>query len=240
MSPPATATPTAGPIAKSPPPTKGGTGNLGPKSHPPTSSSSTSQNRPTSNGPSPRPSPLNSPTKAAAALAALAHGAPGARRGLPYEPDTLHWVHDHTQNLESVYCYCGGDRNLNEVNLQCGTCRNWFHGSCLSAALKKLPMVPFITDYSFTCALCVRAEKKMTDDQGDWPGEERFTRLRGAKWEHAVVTTIANLALKRMQETKRSMHDPKIPEGERDYYFEKNKHVCPYIDKNWKAVCPFM
>ena len=163
-------------------------------------------------------------------------GGPG-KRGLPYEPHTLHWVNNHTQNLESVYCYCGSDRNLHEVNLQCGKCKNWFHGSCLSPAVRKQPLAPFIMDYKFACALCVRKEKGMSDDQGDWPGEERFERTAGS-WEHSVVSTIANLSLKRMQDSKRSMHDPKIPEGDRDYYFEKLKHVCPYMDKNWKALCP--
>lgn len=161
----------------------------------------------------------------------------GARHGLPYDPDALHWVHAHTQNLEGLYCYCGSDRNLNEANLQCGGCRNWFHASCLSPALRALPLAPFVTDYSFTCALCVRKEKKMKDADGEWPGEERFQRTAGS-WEHSVVAAIANLALRKMQEAKRSMHDPNIPEGDKAYYFEKNRDVCPYIDKNWKALCP--
>ncbi|KAI9024112.1 hypothetical protein DFJ74DRAFT_705839 [Hyaloraphidium curvatum] len=157
-------------------------------------------------------------------------------RGLPYEPEARHWILNHTQNLEGLYCYCGGDRNLNEVNLQCRKCRNWFHASCLSAPVRAEGLITFMMDYNFTCALCVRAEKGMADDEGDWPGEERFERTAGS-WEESVVTAIACLALKKMQDAKRSMHDATIPGDDPTYYFKKNEHICPFIDKNWRSLC---
>lgn len=40
-------------------------------------------------------------------------------RALDMEDHTLPWNDTHTINLEHSYCYCGQDRNLLEIALQC-------------------------------------------------------------------------------------------------------------------------
>ena len=52
----------------------------------------------------------------------------------------------------SKLCYCGKERNLDIIELQCERCSRWFHQSCLQIILPK--MVKFLTCYSFLCKNC--------------------------------------------------------------------------------------
>lgn len=36
-----------------------------------------------------------------------------------YDPQQLTWNTTHTTNREGKYCYCGHDRRLDELSLQC-------------------------------------------------------------------------------------------------------------------------
>jgi hypothetical protein len=46
--------------------------------------------------------------------------------------------------LAPSFCYTP-DRTINELNLQCDTCLNWFHASCVRIDLG--PVVPYIANY---------------------------------------------------------------------------------------------
>ncbi|KAJ1974293.1 transcription factor, contains a PHD finger motif [Dimargaris verticillata] len=80
-------------------------------------------------------------------------------RQMAYDPDNLTWNHVHTVNAQHQYCYCGEDRSLAEVCLQCNQCFNWFHERCIRVPLG--PVVPFITNYLFVCRRCVSFNRPM-------------------------------------------------------------------------------
>ncbi|KAJ1982978.1 transcription factor, contains a PHD finger motif, partial [Dimargaris cristalligena] len=71
----------------------------------------------------------------------------------PYDPDSLTWNEAHTTNAEHQYCYCGEDRSILDVCLQCHQCLNWFHERCLRVPLG--PIVPLVTNYQLKCRRCV-------------------------------------------------------------------------------------
>ncbi|KAJ1970503.1 transcription factor, contains a PHD finger motif [Dimargaris xerosporica] len=80
-------------------------------------------------------------------------------RQMAYDPDNLTWNDVHTVNAQHQYCYCGEDRSLAEVCLQCNQCFNWFHERCIRVPLG--PVVPFITNYQFVCRRCVAFSRPM-------------------------------------------------------------------------------
>ncbi|KAJ1649145.1 transcription factor, contains a PHD finger motif [Dispira simplex] len=73
-----------------------------------------------------------------------------------YDPESLTWNDTHTINAQHQYCYCGEDRSLLEICLQCQQCLNWFHERCIRVTLG--PIVPFVTNYRFICRWCVQGE----------------------------------------------------------------------------------
>ncbi|KAG0301238.1 hypothetical protein BGZ98_008524, partial [Dissophora globulifera] len=119
-----------------------------------------------------------------------------------YSSQHLTWNSAHTINREGRYCYCGHDRRLDELSLQCKACHNWFHASCVEVPLG--PVVPFITNYKFLCKYCVvkptgkgsHQQQQQPQDPTKEPatGPEFFERVT-AGWKEICVTTIANLII---------------------------------------------
>lgn len=106
-------------------------------------------------------------------------------------------------------CYCGKERNLNIVELQCLACLKWFHDTCLSSPLGKC--VPFMTNYTFSCKRCNPA------------GIENFSKKQ-ANFSQMCVTALANLIQKsRVEGTNRAL-------------FSKDKEIIPFIEKNWENM----
>ena len=75
------------------------------------------------------------------------------RKTKSYDRYKLTWNEIHTLNEESQYCYCGKDRDLDQLNIQCYECKNWFHQECLHTKLSLVK--PFIVNYNFVCAWCL-------------------------------------------------------------------------------------
>jgi hypothetical protein len=137
------------------------------------------------------------------------------RKQLPYDPKLLHWNSLHTQNEEHMYCYCGGDRHLHEMDLQCDHCRNWFHTKCIRIKLGSI--VPFITNYLFVCAVCNTKKEDNTT-------EETFIRTENT-WLGICITALANLILQ-----KSELDSGKL-------YFKKNEDLRPFVDSHWSVIC---
>ncbi|KAF9315853.1 hypothetical protein BG003_002593 [Podila horticola] len=170
------------------------------------------------------------------------------------------WNSAHTINKEGQYCYCGEDRRLDQLALQCKSCQNWFHASCIEVPLG--PVVPFITNYKFLCKTCVvkPTGKNQQNQEPKEPGSvpEFYERVT-AGWKEICATTIANLIvhdyLKEARNYKGSSDDMErdskepnednvwsvnadlIDWDEHRYYFNKKDHILPYVDRHWKALC---
>jgi COMPASS component BRE2 len=144
---------------------------------------------------------------------------------LPYNPKELHWNSYHTINKENKYCYCGNNRTLIELNLQCMECKNWYHEHCLKnkSLIPKKSVLPFITNYRFICSICNR--------------EESFSRVTSS-WKDAINTAFANLTVQKMKKEGKidanGEGDPYIPDN---YWFDKKMGICPFLDKHWEKLC---
>ncbi|KAK3828764.1 MAG: hypothetical protein J3Q66DRAFT_323520 [Benniella sp.] len=172
-----------------------------------------------------------------------------------YDPQQLTWNTAHTINREGRYCYCGHDRRLDELSLQCKGCQNWFHASCIEVSLGSV--VPFITNYKFLCKACVvkPTGKNQQLQEPKEPGSvpEFFERVT-AGWKEICATTIANLVIQEyLKETRNhqgsgpskepseenmwSINADYLDWEEHRYYFNKKDHILPYVDRHWKALC---
>ncbi|KAF9279419.1 hypothetical protein BGZ88_012750 [Linnemannia elongata] len=174
-----------------------------------------------------------------------------------YDSEQLSWNTAHTINRQGQYCYCGHDRRLDELSLQCKGCHNWFHASCIEVPLG--PVVPFITNYKFFCKACVLKPTGRSHQQQESkePGSvpEFFERVT-AGWKEICATTIANLIvqeyLKEARQYKGAPGPSKDQPNEENmwsknadymdwkeyrYYFNKKDHILPYVDRHWKALC---
>ncbi|ORX47382.1 hypothetical protein BCR36DRAFT_330813 [Piromyces finnis] len=145
---------------------------------------------------------------------------------LPYNINELQWNKEHTQNNQRKYCYCGKDRTLTTLNLQCIQCKNWFHVECLKnkkLIASKSSIVPFMTNYKFICQLC--------------SPKESFEKVT-ASWKDAINAAFANLSVERLRKegliNKHGHGISIIPEG---YWFDKKDGICPFLDKHWEALC---
>ncbi|RHZ82717.1 hypothetical protein Glove_104g29 [Diversispora epigaea] len=146
-----------------------------------------------------------------------------------YDPNKLTWNETHTINEEHQYCYCGEDRYLTEVSVQCCECLNWFHARCIKASIDKT--IPIFTNYRFRCNFC------------NGPEGESFKRNQ-AGWKEIGGCAIANLMLQQhMTDHQASKDDPRYLSenanklGPLNYYFNKNEHLRPFVDKNWSSLC---
>ncbi|KAF9130724.1 hypothetical protein BGW39_002725, partial [Mortierella sp. 14UC] len=178
-----------------------------------------------------------------------------------YDSEQLSWNTAHTINRQGQYCYCGHDRRLDELSLQCKGCQNWFHASCIETPLGHV--VPFITNYKFLCKTCVlkptgrnQHHQQQQHQEPKEPGSipEFFERVT-AGWKEICATTIANLIvqeyLKEARQYKGSGPSKDQPSEENlwsvnadymdwkeyRYYFNKKDHILPYVDRHWKALC---
>ncbi|OZJ06574.1 hypothetical protein BZG36_00608 [Bifiguratus adelaidae] len=161
---------------------------------------------------------------------------------LPYDAASLKWNEQQTLNEQHQYCYCGKDRNLLDVELQCQECRNWFHSACLT--LNSPPILPFITNYKLICRNCV--DSAASEDDATIQGREHFERTT-AGWKEISATTFANLIMKKLlehhdpQKGKRAFDGKNAEELQlmrpQQYYFNKKDHIVPFVDANWKALC---
>ncbi|KAF9923582.1 hypothetical protein FBU30_006383, partial [Linnemannia zychae] len=173
-----------------------------------------------------------------------------------YDSEQLSWNTAHTINRQGQYCYCGHDRRLDELSLQCKGCHNWFHASCIEVPLGHV--VPFITNYKFLCKSCVvkPVGRNQQNQEPKEPGSvpEFFERVT-AGWKEICATTIANLIvqeyLKEARQYKGSGPSRDHPSEENiwsvnadymdwkeyRYYFNKKDHILPYVDRHWKALC---
>lgn len=124
-------------------------------------------------------------------------GADGSKR----TPDT-------SKNSDQQ-CYCGKGRNMDIVELQCGSCSKFFHDRCISLSLGKC--IPFMTNYTFTCKLCSSA------------GSETFSKKQ-PNFSQMCVTAIANLIVK----NRAGMGSRTI--------FSKDLEIIPFIEKNWENM----
>lgn len=129
---------------------------------------------------------------------------------------------DNSNNgLLSRLCYCGKERNLELVELQCAKCLRWYHEQCISVNMGKL--VKFMTCYTFLCKLCSGNQL------------ECFTKRQTSKFcfpytllTHSVgftqicQTAIANLIKKH--------------ETENRIAFSKDKEIIPFIEANWDIL----
>lgn len=113
------------------------------------------------------------------------------------------------QSAETQNCYCGKERNLSIVELQCGGCFKWFHENCISVNIGKC--VPFMTYYTFYCKACNPS------------GTENFSKKQPS-FSQMCSTAIANL----MQQS--------CVEGHPRTLFSKDKEVIPYIEAKWEYL----
>lgn len=127
---------------------------------------------------SPPPTPPSTPTpnmQTTLSLATDVH-----KKKLPYNLNDLHWDMQHRSNSENKYCYCGGPGKWFLKMLQCGRCRQWFHGRCLSSL--RYPLFYGDRFYVFLCTHCNS-------------GKEFLRRLE-IKWVDLVHLATFNLTLK--------------------------------------------
>ena len=132
-----------------------------------------------------------------------------------YDVTSLHWNSSHSQNEENKYCYCGGIRDVQEMDVQCNSCRNWFHMRCLEETLG--PVIPFITNYLFLCVPCNWKDKGIP--------KESFLRTENT-WPGICVTALANLTLQKSSSSEPSKS-----------FFKKNEDLRPFVDSHWSALC---
>ncbi|RUP47888.1 hypothetical protein BC936DRAFT_145213 [Jimgerdemannia flammicorona] len=162
-----------------------------------------------------------------------------------YNPATLSWNPLHTINDRHKYCYCGRDRNLTELSVQCRDCLNWFHSTCISVPLH--PALPFVTNYKFICRNCNATPVDTVDTAAGAPGEH-FERTT-AGWKDICATAIANLILEQLvahvtsgASKGKDAFDSRNADAMCEwkpgkYYFNKKDHIIPFVDRNWKSLC---
>ncbi|KAK9498291.1 hypothetical protein O3M35_002959 [Rhynocoris fuscipes] len=102
------------------------------------------------------------------------------KKKLPYNLVDLNWDMQHRVNSEGKYCYCGNNGKWFLQMLQCGRCRQWFHGRCIVSL--RYPLLFGDRFYVFVCTLCNA-------------GSEFLRRLE-VKWVDLVHLAAFNLTLK--------------------------------------------
>ncbi|KAJ6221961.1 hypothetical protein RDWZM_000506 [Blomia tropicalis] len=121
----------------------------------------------------------------------------------------VHPVEVKTENGLSHKCYCGKDRDLEVVELQCLKCLRWCHEACITIKLEKV--IRFSSSYTFICKLCSHNQI------------ESYTR-RQPNFTQICQTALANLVqIDRMK-------------GVENIGYSKDKQILPFIDKNWEYL----
>ncbi|CAF1251303.1 unnamed protein product [Adineta ricciae] len=106
----------------------------------------------------------------------------------------------------SLTCYCGGERDLSKVEVQCCLCLRYCHQECLS--LSTGPMLPFMTNYQFVCKDC-------SQDKTD----ENFLK-KNATFNQLCTTALANLTQQSATQT----------------FFSRDREIIPFIDEKWDLL----
>lgn len=157
-------------------------------------------------------------------------GAHDVASSLPYDPAALTWNFEKTLNREHRYCYCGDDRNLLDVDVQCSRCSNFFHGRCIK--LDMGPVVPFMTNYHFACRNCSPTQS------------ESFTRSV-CPWKNICASVMANLVLMRMRMKNptwdKSCYASKLLQQSMPEvgWFSRKSDIVPFLEvpRHWAAIC---
>lgn len=155
---------------------------------------------------------------------------------LPYDLESLSWDPSHRYNIEQRYCYCGLSGDWTRCMLQCGRCKQWFHGQCIICLRRPL----FAGDqfYVFVCALCHRKDRQYTEKDNrcisvkpgggaqvapkfiDESGEEiEFIRRLEMKWVDLIHLMLFNLTTYNSKK-----------------YFDLDGVLIPYIRDNWHGL----
>ncbi|XP_071953377.1 set1/Ash2 histone methyltransferase complex subunit ASH2-like isoform X2 [Antedon mediterranea] len=113
------------------------------------------------------------------------------------------------EKMKEEECYCGKERTLEGVELQCSGCLKWFHAGCVSINIGYC--MSFMTAYSFTCRLCHPSSI------------EQFTK-KTCNFSQLCVAALANLThqQKKADKAKRM--------------FSKDKELVPYINRHWEYL----
>ncbi|CCG81778.1 Set1 complex component ash2 [Taphrina deformans PYCC 5710] len=149
---------------------------------------------------------------------------------LPYETDELKWNTERTLNEQHKYCYCGDDRNLLDVDVQCTKCSNFFHGRCIGIDMG--PVVPFMTNYEFVCKNCSSTLR------------ETFTRTP-CPWKNICASVMANLVLMKIriknQNWGKANYAAKyVAELHNDSgWYTRKADIIPFlgVPRHWAALC---
>ncbi|XP_033122323.1 set1/Ash2 histone methyltransferase complex subunit ASH2-like isoform X2 [Anneissia japonica] len=113
------------------------------------------------------------------------------------------------EKMKEEECYCGKERTLEGVELQCSGCLKWFHAGCLSINIGYC--MSFMTAYSFTCRVCHPSNT------------EQFTK-KTCNFSQLCVAALANLT-----HQQRKADKPKR-------MFSKDKELIPYINRHWEYL----
>ncbi|KAI8916725.1 hypothetical protein DFJ77DRAFT_351654 [Powellomyces hirtus] len=115
-------------------------------------------------------------------------------------------------------CYCDKspeDDELYRPMLQCASCKNWYHQSCITAMKYWKPECrPFLGDdfYYLRCRSCTR-------------GKETLKRLT-LTWVDVIHITLLNLSL--------TVPPRKLSADGKHKYYGWKSDICHFIDLNWK------
>ncbi|CAF1162961.1 unnamed protein product [Rotaria sordida] len=107
---------------------------------------------------------------------------------------------------KSPTCYCGADRDLSKVEVQCCLCLRFCHHDCISITTG--PMLPFMTNYQFLCKDCSPNKP-----------EEQFIK-KTATFNQLCTTVLANLTQQSSSQT----------------FFSRDREILPFIDEKWDLL----
>ncbi|XP_071808635.1 set1/Ash2 histone methyltransferase complex subunit ASH2-like [Asterias amurensis] len=108
-------------------------------------------------------------------------------------------------------CYCGKQRDPNNIELQCSVCLKWYHKQCITCNVGNC--IPYMMTYTFCCKDCN-------------PTKSEVYSRRMANFSQLCHMALANLTAQSLQEgTDKSL-------------FSKEKDLIPFINQNWEALTP--
>ncbi|XP_018494847.1 set1/Ash2 histone methyltransferase complex subunit ASH2 [Galendromus occidentalis] len=132
--------------------------------------------------------------------------------GSSTESDAERLIKEAAQTLgakQTNQCYCGTERILGKMEMQCVGCYRWFHEKCLSISIPRC--VPFMMNYAFICKKC------------NANSCELFQK-KTAGFSQVSITALANLLFKSRED------------GTNKNMFSRDKEIIPWIDSNWELL----
>ncbi|KAL7747284.1 transcription factor, contains a PHD finger motif [Sorochytrium milnesiophthora] len=167
------------------------------------------------------PLPPPSASRPPAAIIATSAAVKSLRLPTSYDTALLDWNELHTLNAQNQYCYCGEDRVLDELMLQCRHCNNWFHKHCLSVEVGRA--LPFFTTYAFTCSMCSSQ------------AVETYQRQQCA-WKDVTCQTIALLMLKEIKKRHILLTAAHLLKNPPDTYYFLRDDIVAFVDSHWSSL----